>query len=505
MDPKDILNGKVNIVIRAKKANSVDTECCALVIGLTKKALPKGSATELDKTMGGALSKIVAGIDAGPELGKTHMIFTKNYPIKPERIILVGIGGDQKVAALEKVRVGFAAAATLCENIGLKNIVGLLHPGGSAEVAQAMAEGFVLGAYRWDCFKAKKRKGAASFDVLAENSKDLKNAAKGCEIAKIISEAVWLARDLGNTPGNEMTPRVLAEVAQTVGKTYGISVRVLGPKEIAEKKMYGIMAVNKGSVEEPRFIELEYNGSRSKKSKPIVLVGKAITFDSGGISIKPVDKMDEMKFDMAGGAAVLGTLVAAKRLGLPHHIIGLIPCAENLPDGKAYKPGDVLRYKNGKTVEIMTTDAEGRLILADALLRAAELEPRFVVDIATLTMGIKTFLAGMAAGVWGNDDGLVSGLLRAGEATNERLWKFPLWPVYDELLEGDTADLKNSGGRDGGSITASRFLWNFTSYPWAHLDIAGTAWTEKGKGYVPKGGTAFGTRLFIQWLRDLRA
>ncbi len=505
MEPKDIFTGSVNIAIGAKKAKAVETQCCALVIGLSKKALPKGSATELDKAMGGALSKIVSGIDAGPELGKIYMVFSKNYPIKPERIILVGIGGDQKISALEKVRVGFATAANLCENIGLQNIVGLLPPGGPADVAQAMAEGFVLGAYRWDSFKAKKRKGATSFDVLAENAKDLKIAVKGCETAKIIAGAVWLARDLGNTPGNEMTPRVLAEVAQTVGKTYGFSVKVLGPKEIAEKKMYGIMAVNKGSAEEPRFIELEYNGSRSKKSKPIVLVGKAITFDSGGISLKPTDKMDEMKFDMAGGAAVLGAVMAAKRFGLPHHIIGLIPCAENLPDGKAYKPGDVLRFSNNKTVEILSTDAEGRLILADALLRAAELEPRFVVDIATLTMGIKTFLAGMAAGVWGNDDALVSGLVRAGEATNERLWKFPLWPVFDELLEGDTADLKNSGGRDGGSITASRFLWNFTSYPWAHLDIAGTAWTEKAKGYVPKGGTAFGTRLFIQWLRDLRA
>lgn len=505
MEPKDILTMSVRMTIGAKKAKAIDTEGCALVIGLSKKGLPKGSAAELDKAMGGALSKIVSGIDAGPELGKTHLVFTKSYPIKPERIILVGIGGNQKVSALEKVRIGFATAANLCEKAGLKNIVGLLPPGSSAEVAQAMAEGFALGAYQWDSYKAEKRKGATSFDVLVENAKDLKSAEKGCKTAQIIVEAVWLVRDLGNTPGNDMTPKVLGEAAQAVGKKYGFSVKVLGPKEIAQQNMQGILAVSKGSVEEPRFLELEYNGSRSKKSKPIVLVGKAITFDTGGIDLKSFELMDGMKFDMVGGAAVLGTVMAAKRLGLPHHIIGLIPCCENMPDAKAYKPGDVLRYSNGKTVEIFSTDAEGRLILADALLRAAELDPRFVVDIATLTGGMKTLFAGFASGILGNQEGLISGLVRAGEVTNERLWKLPLWPEFDELIESDTADLRNSCGKYGGSISAARFLLNFTSYPWAHIDIAGTGWADKRMGYLAKGGTAVGTRLFIQWLKDLRA
>jgi leucyl aminopeptidase len=505
MGPKGSISSKGSIAIEAMKARAVDTECCALVIGLARKSLPTGSAVELDKAMGGALSRIVSGVDAGPELGKTHLVFTKHYPIKPERIILVGIGGEEKVPALEKVRVGFAAAARLCEQAGLKKVVGLLPPGASSDVAQATAEGFVLGAYRWDRFKADKRKGADSFTMIAENARDLKNAAKGIDVARVICDTVWLVRDLSNMPGNEMHPRGLAEAARALAAAAGIDVRVLGPKEIAEKGMTGLLTVSKGSAEEPRFIEVEYNGARAKNARPIVLVGKAITFDSGGISLKPVDKMDEMKFDMSGGAVVMGVVAAAKRLGLPLHLVGLVPCCENMPGGRAYRPGDVITFKNKRTVEVISTDAEGRLILADALLRAAELVPRCVVDIATLTMGIKVVLAGMAAGVWGNDDRLVSGLVRAGEATNERLWRFPLWPVFDELIEGDTADIKNSGGRDGGSITASRFLSNFVSYPWAHIDIAGTAWVDKDRGYLTKGGTAYGARLFIQWLRGLKA
>jgi len=505
MGTKEDITSKAGIAIDAGKGKAVDTECCALVIGLTRKSLPKGAAAELDKAMGGALTKIISGVDAGPELCKTHMIFTKHYPIKPERVILVGIGGDKMVPALEKVRLGFAAAANLCEKLGLKKIVGLLPAGASADFAQAMAEGFGLGAYRWDRFKSDKRKGAESFTVLAENARDFKTTAKAVHVARVLCETVWLARDICNTPGNELHPKAMAEHARALARVTGLDLRILGPKEITEKGMSGILAVSKGSAEEPRFIELEYNGARSKKARPIVLVGKAITFDSGGISLKPVEKMDEMKFDMTGGAVVLGVVAAAKRLGLPLHLVALVPCCENMPGGKAYRPGDVIKFKNGKTVEVISTDAEGRLILADALLRAAELEPRYVVDIATLTLGIKTVLAGMAAGIWGNDDRLVSSLVKAGEATSERLWKFPMWPVFDDLIEGDTADLKNSGGRDGSSITATRFLSHFTSYPWAHIDIAGTAWVDKDQGYLQKGGTAFGARLLIQWLSGLKA
>jgi len=505
MGAKEDITSKVGIAFDARKGRAVDTECCALVIGLTRKALPKGAATELDKAMGGALTKIVSGVDAGPDLCKTHMIFTKHYPIKPERVILVGIGGDEMVPALEKVRLGFATAANMCEKLGLKKIVGLLPAGASAEVARAMAEGFGLGAYRWDRFRSDKRKGAESFTVLAENAKDLRTAAKAIDVSRVLCETVWLARDLCNTPGNELHPKAMAEHARTLAKANGLDLRILGPKEIAEKGMCGLLTVSKGSAEEPRFIELEYNGARSKNARPIVLVGKAITFDSGGLSLKPVEKMDEMKFDMTGGAVVLGVVAAAKRLGLPLHLVALVPCCENMPGGRAYRPGDVITFSNKKSVEVISTDAEGRLILADALLRAAELGPRYVVDIATLTMGIKTVLAGMAAGVWGTDDGLVAALVRAGETTQERLWKFPMWPVFDDLIEGDTADLKNSGGREGSSITATRFLYHFTSYPWAHIDIAGTAWVDKDRGYLQKGGTAFGVRLFIQWLSGLKA
>jgi leucyl aminopeptidase len=212
-----------------------------------------------------------------------------------------------------------------------------------------------------------------------------------------------------------------------------------------------------------------------------------------------------MKYDMAGGATVLATVTAAARLKLPLRIIGLIPSSENMPDGKAYKPGDVIEYKNGRTAEIISTDAEGRLILADALLRAGELDPAMVIDIATLTGGVKVALAKVAAGLLGNDDRLVNGLIKAGKESHERLWRLPLWPEYNELIKGDTADIKNSGGREGSTCTAAAFLNNFVSYPWAHVDIAGMGWTPIGKGYLQKGATGFGVRVFMQWLRSQRA
>jgi leucyl aminopeptidase len=375
------------------------------------------------------------------------------------------------------------------------------------DVARAMTEGFLIGSYRWDMFKKKKRNGAISFTVLAENARDLKNARKTVAVGTVASESVWMVRNLSNTPGNALTPCMFAEYAKEVAKASGLSCKVMNEKEIERRKMYGLMAVARGSAEPPRFLELEYvgKGSGGKKAKPIVLVGKGVTFDSGGISIKPGLNMNQMKYDMSGAATMLAVISAASRLRLPLHIVALMPLTENLLGAKAYKPGDVIKYKNGKTVEIISTDAEGRLILADALLRAGELDPRYVVDIATLTGGVKVALARKAAAVLGNNDRLIGALIKAGQAEAERLWQLPLWDDYADLIKSDTCDIKNSAGREGSTITASMLLSNFVSYPWAHIDIAGMGWTERTRHYIQKGCVGFGVRLFIQWLSSLKA
>jgi len=494
----------VGINVEVRKGRAADTACCALVIGINRTGLPNGAARELDKVLDGTISKIVAGIDVGPEPGKTHIMFTKHLPIRPERIILTGIGKSGRRARRDEVRQGMAVTANLAEKSGLREVVAVFPPGGSVELARTMVEGFVIGSYRWDRFKGKKRNGASSFTLLVQNAKDLKNATRGAEAGKVASESVWMVRNLANTPGNELTPRIFEDFIGKVAKASGIGFRSYGPKEIKKMEMNGLLAVNRGSAEEPRFFELEYigKGSGGKKARPIVLVGKAVTFDTGGISLKPVTNMDQMKYDMSGGGTVLGVISAAARLKLPLRLIGLIPCTDNMPGSMAYKPGDVIKYRNGRTVEVISTDAEGRLILADALLRAGEMNPRYVVDIATLTGGVKVALARKAAAVLGNDDRLVNALIKAGMGEAERLWRLPMWDDYGDLIKGDTADIKNSGGREGSTITATMFLSNFVSYPWAHIDIAGMGWTERSRGYIQKGSVDCRHWSFVRYRFD---
>ncbi|MFQ5771006.1 MAG: leucyl aminopeptidase, partial [bacterium] len=325
---------------------------------------------------------------------------------------------------------------------------------------------------------------------------------KGIQWGKVVSEAANFTRDLQNHPGNWITPTRLAEIARETAKEGGLKCDVLVKEDMEELRMGALLGVAQGSVEPPKFIVLEHNSGKANIDT-IVFVGKGITFDSGGISIKPSEKMEEMKFDMSGGAAVMGALKACAQLDIPLHVVGLIPATENLPGGHSMKPGDILRTSSGKTIEIINTDAEGRLILADALDYAKRYQPRAVVDLATLTGACVVALGHYATGLFGKDSNLLSRLKQAGEKTGERLWELPLWEAYDEDIKSDYADVKNSAGRWGGAITAAAFLAKFADgYPWAHLDIAGTAWSDKELAYVPKGGTGLGVRLMLQFLRD---
>jgi len=317
----------------------------------------------------------------------------------------------------------------------------------------------------------------------------------------VIAESTIMARDMVSSPGADMTPARVADKARELAKEFKLKVRVLERKQMETLGMGGLLGVASGSAQPPKFIIVEYrNGGR----KPfIALVGKTLTFDTGGISIKPAENMDKMKDDMAGGAAVLGALRTAAALKLPLNIVGLLPAAENMPGGRAYRPGDVLRTLSGQTIEIINTDAEGRLILSDALAYACRYKPAMIVDIATLTGACRIALGQEASGLLGSNDGLKQKMRAAGDITGERVWELPLWDGFYELIKSDIADMKNSGGRDGGTITAACLLSKFVQkYPWVHLDIAATAWTEKDRPYTPKGATGIGVRILTQFLRD---
>jgi leucyl aminopeptidase len=338
--------------------------------------------------------------------------------------------------------------------------------------------------------------------ILEEREKVVREVREAAKRGQVVSGAVYFARDLVSTPSNEMTPTILAGRAKDVAKNKGVRVSVLDVKGIKKAGMNAMLGVARGSHEPAKFIILRYDGA-PKKEKPVVVVGKGITFDSGGISLKPAEKMDEMKADMSGGAVVLGVFKAISELGLPVNLVGLIPATENLPGGGAYKPGDVLRSLSGKTIEIISTDAEGRLLLADALTYAGHFNPAAVVDIATLTGACVIALGEDVIGMLGTDDKLKAQVRAAAEETGEKLWELPLWEDFAELLKSDVADFKNTGGRAGGAISAAVFLSKFVGkYPWVHLDIAGPAWRKAGKPYIPKGASGIGVRLLVRFLMD---
>ncbi|MBI4428164.1 MAG: leucyl aminopeptidase [Ignavibacteriales bacterium] len=423
---------------------------------------------------------------------------------KPKRILLVGLG-EKKDVTLERYRRAAAFAAKRARKVKAKSVVlflpSLLHKPFDSFVA--FAEGAYLSLYRFDKYLSKEKGEAAKVEEVGIASDDGKVSAISKEAlhhAQVLCEATFLARDLANAPGNEIYPETLAKAAQDSARRCGYKATVLDERKIKELGMGGVIGVCQGSVRRPRFIILEY-GPASKK--PVVLVGKGVTFDTGGISIKPSANMAEMKMDMSGAAAVVGTFEAVSRLKLPVHLVGLIPAVENMPSGSAVRPGDILRHLNGKTSEVDNTDAEGRLILADALAYADRYKPAAVIDLATLTGAIVVALGHVTTGMMGNDEELMDKLKASGDSTFERVWQLPLFDEYEKLIKSDIADVKNVGGRWAGSITAALFLKKFTgSYKWAHLDIAGTAILEEAQEYIPKGGSGVGVRLLTDFLKN---
>jgi leucyl aminopeptidase len=470
----------------------------------------KGAARAVDTATAGMIAEIIQKGDFRGELYKTFLIH-KTQKIGVRRVLLIGLG-KEKDCTLDKVRGAASCGARFIRDMGLKQFIA---PGSFAqlketagtEVVKALVEGLCLGLYTFKEYKTKKDespdKVIDEVIILAESSRECIAFKHAIHAAEILSKAVCTVRDLVSRPANSATPTFLAETAQRVAKKHKLECRVLGIDQIKKLGMGCFLGVAKGSREPAKFIILEHKPRKTGRRDTIVLVGKAITFDSGGISLKPAQGMDRMKDDMSGGAAVIGIMQAVAELGIPLHVVGLIPATENLPDGAALKPGDIITSMSGKTVEIITTDAEGRLILADALTYASRYQPAACIDIATLTGACIIALGSDVAGIMGTDDKLIEKIKHASDVTGEKVWHLPLWDEYGELLKSDIADIKNAGGRDAGAITGGFFLKEFAGkMPWVHMDIAGPVWTEKDKPYIPKGATGFGVRLMVKVLEN---
>jgi leucyl aminopeptidase len=440
--------------------------------------------------------------------------FKQLLQLRPEgleasHLLLVGLGKSSD-CTLDRLRE--AAAVATRELLGrrvsrLATDMFILGPQSEtvARRTQAVVEGVMLAGYRFDRYRTEKRDklppALARLVCRVEHSADQQAVEQGAQLAQAVCRGVFLARDLVNEPGNVKSPLYLAERAAALTHHPRLTCEVIGEEELSRQGFGALLGVARGSSREPCLIVLEYRGG-SEDEKPVALIGKGVMFDAGGISLKPAEKMDEMKMDMAGAAAVLGTIEAAASAQLPVNLVGVIPAVENMPSGTAMRPGDVLTSLSGRTIEVVNTDAEGRLILADALTYCARYQPRAMIDLATLTGACVIALGTHAAAVLGSDAQLVQRLQAAGRSSGEKLWEMPLWEEYAAQLKSEIADLKNIGGRPAGTITAAAFLDKFAEgQNWAHVDIAGTAWEDSGKPLASKGATGFGVRLLMAYLR----
>ena len=490
----------MEISIKSGSPEKQRTACVAVGVFENRKLSLAGQI--VDQAAKGYLADILRRGDMDGKTGTTLVLH--NVPgLTADRVLLVGLG-KEKECRDKPYQDAMRAAVKALSDIGVAEAFLYLTevPVKKRDLAWNVEQAVLVAeetAYRFDQMKGKpeeSKKTLRKLTLAVTRRGEMAAATAAAARGQAIAQGMKLAKDLGNLPGNVCTPGYLAEQARTLAKETGLKAQVLGQAQIEKLGMGSFLSVAKGSDEPPHFIILEHKGG-DKGQKPVVLVGKGITFDSGGISLKPAPEMDEMKYDMCGAASVLGTMRAVADLKLPLNVVGLIPTCENLPSGRANKPGDVVTSMSGQTIEVLNTDAEGRLILCDALTYAERLEPACVVDIATLTGACVIALGHVATGLLANHDSLARELLHAGEAAQDRCWQLPLWDDYQELLKSNFADMANIGGRAGGTITAACFLSRFAEkYHWAHLDIAGTAW-KSGK---EKGATGRPVPLLVHFL-----
>ena len=478
------------------------SRCGCIIVGVFESRKLTVAGAALDRATRGYLSAILKRGDMEGKAGRTLLLH--HVPrVAAERVLLVGLGRERDygerqfrnavhhvVHALDQTGI---ADAVLCLSASVK----------ARDSAWLVTQAVIVASdtlYRFDRMKSKRESGSRGLRhlTLLTDRTALRSGEPALKRGIAVARGMSLAKDLGNLPANVCTPAYLADAARALAKQHKLGVQVLERKDMEKLGMGSLLSVARASVEPPKLIVLQYHGA-GRKQKPVALVGKGVTFDTGGISLKPAPEMDEMKFDMCGAASVLGTLKAVAEMKLPLNVVGVIPATENMPGGNATKPGDIVTSMSGQTVEILNTDAEGRLILCDALTYAQRFEPQAVVDIATLTGACVIALGHVASGLFANDDTLAQELLSAGQTAYDRAWHLPLWDDYQDQLKSNFADFANIGGRPAGSVTAACFLARFTKkFKWAHLDIAGTAW-KSGK---EKGSTGRPVPLLTQFLID---
>ncbi len=514
----------IKLIVKTQSAAEIPSELLVVPVfspaketdtpqGLLSKALIK-----LDTELGGSAQAALQSGDFKAGLGQRSVTYATEKGAKVTRLMLYGLGPAENFE-LEDLRnlAGTAAQEAQNRKIAKISILGVKTRRFSSEAcAKALTEGLLLGAYRYDRYKTtgKKKKAALQdhgslrqVSLIFEGAKKITELRNSVNQALITSRGQNLARDLSNAPANALPPAVLAREARRVARETGLACRVLKGAELERGGFEALMAVGQGSENPPQFIVLEHRGARNPKSRKIgtlCLVGKGITFDSGGISIKPSAGMQDMKHDMSGAAAVIGAMQAIAELRLPVHVVGLVAAAENMPGGRAYRPGDVIGSRAGKTIEITNTDAEGRLVLADALDYAVDqYSPRAMIDLATLTGACMIALGEWATGCFANDRALQEELAEAGDETGECMWPMPLFPDHLRIMKSSIADLKNSGTREAGASTAAAFLKEFVGdTPWAHLDIAGTGWKSPQNSYHSTGATGVAVRTLVRWVED---
>jgi leucyl aminopeptidase len=462
----------------------------------------------LDRALAGALHELVRAKEFEGKANEVVLFHTQGK-VPAKRLILVGLG-KRKDVGLDQIRQAIGYAAKRVRQAKADSFTAALPsmtPSGASivEVAQAMVEGAILGNYQFNVYRSEgsTNKDVAAMSILTPRQGQMRQLAEGIRRGIATAEATVFVRDLCNHPSNVMTPTRIATEAKRLAKETGVSLKILEQKDMEALGMGALLGVAKGSHEPPKFIILRYDGAKKKDDRPVVFVGKTITFDTGGISLKPAENMEQMKADMTGGAEVMAAIRAAARLKLPLNLVSILPVAENMPGGRAMRPGDVVKTLSGKTVEVQNTDAEGRLILSDGLAYATRFKPVALIDVATLTGACMVALGQFAIGMFGTDAKLKDAVRKAGFRAGERVWEMPLWEEYFEQLRSEVADMRNIGGRGGGMITAALFLSKFVGdCPWVHLDIASTDWSERERAYIPKGPTGIGTRLLVQYLID---
>jgi len=496
----------MQINLELKPLAAIETEALVTYVFDDSEG-PQGRAAELDRAIGGLLGKLNK---SGELTGKSLETTLIHAPagLQAARLLLVGAGKRELFnrATLRKIA---GVAVRYLKARSVHNAVFVVREGGATEEnAQAITEGMVTADFETDKYKSEKKKDKFIDAVAIAGFGESEKAAgeKGVTRGRVIGEAQNFARDLVNEPSNKLTPKILAARAEAMAKEVGLAVEILDEKKIADLKMGALLSVAQGSVEPPRVIVITYTPANVKPGAPVVgLVGKAVTFDTGGISIKPADGMEKMKYDMAGGATMIGIMRALATLKPNVKVICVVPATENMPGGKAQKPGDIQTAMSGKTIEVLNTDAEGRLILADGVHYAKQLGATHLVDAATLTGAIVVALANVNVGVFGSDQAWTDKLLASAKEAGEKMWQLPMDDEYREFIKGSFADIQNIGsGKGGGSITGAWFIREFAGdTPWIHLDIAGTAWNDDAKPWLAKGPTGVGLRTLVQLVTSL--